>query len=195
MKHFSTVFSLFAVLILAGCGNQQVALSYAGADPQLTAAGTGNGAKKIYLEPFGDKRPVKDDIGDLRNGYGMKLGEIVLTNDAGEAVTNAIRQELEQSGYQVVAATSGTQPADAPTLTGDVVELDCCSKGFTDLKSEISLDVALTDSGTEKLKRIYAGDGSKSGLFYTQSSYEAAMSRALENALEQLIADIDAQAS
>jgi hypothetical protein len=186
---------MFAVLILAGCGNQPVALSYAGADPQLTTAGTVNGAKKIYLEPFGDKRPVKDDIGDLVNGYGMKMGEVVLTNDAGETVTNAIKQELEQSGYQVVDAASGTQPDDAPTLAGDIVELDCCSKGFTDLKSQISLDVVLTDNGTEKVNRIYAGEGSKHGLFYTQSSYEAAMSRALENALEQLITDIDAQAS
>ena len=196
MKRSVVILSTLGVMVLAGCGNQTVSLSYAGADPQLSPGVAANGAKKIYLEPFGDKRPVKDDIGDLRNGYGMKLGDIVLTNDAGETATNAVKQELEQAGYQVVLTTPGAQPADAPVLTGDVVGLDCCpAVGFgAGIGSKISLDATMIDGGEEKLDSIYVGEGNKTAFFYFgQSDYQEAMSGALQSAVQQLIADVDAQ--
>jgi hypothetical protein len=197
MKRLITILSLFGAALLAGCGGQQqVALSYGGvgADAQLAAA-PANGGKKVYLEPFGDKRPVKDDIGDLYNGYGIKLRDVVLTNDAGETVTDAVKQELEQAGYQVVMATPGDQPADAPVLTGHVVGLECCVASLASgMTSKLSIDASMSAGGVERLDRIYTGEGSKRALFlFGQSDYQEAMSGALQNAVEQLVADVNQQ--
>lgn len=199
MKRLTTIFSLFAVLILAGCSGQTpVQLSYAGtpADAQTAVAQPAGGAKKLYLVPFNDKRPEKEDIGDLYNAYGMKLRDVVLTNDAGETVTEAVRQEFEQVGYQVVMASPGDQPTDGPVLSGDVIGLDCCTASFgTGMTSKLSLDANVSESGAEKLDRIYVGEGSKQALlFFGQSDYQAAMSTALQNAVQQLVTDVNGQA-
>lgn len=195
MKQFSTVLSLLAVLILAGCGGQQpVTLSYAGASPETVAPSAGS--TKVYLVPFGDKRPEKEDIGDLHNGYGFKIKDVVLSNDPAQTVTDAVKQELENAGYQVVMATSGDLPADAPMLSGDVVGIDCCSNSFgSGMTSKLSLDATMSDAGIEKFDQIYVGEGSNSALlFYGQEDYQDAMSAALQNVLQQLIADVTEQA-
>lgn len=80
----------------------------------------------IYVKQFTDSRKVdnKITIGNKRNGFGMVLGTLAVKNkeSVAEIMTGAVAEALRASGYQTVIEGSGTAPAHAPVMEGDVYE-------------------------------------------------------------------------
>jgi len=186
-------------LLLTGCafGTRQPTLIY---PPQASSDGTGvahaAGAPtpktvKIILRQFTDQRSDKKVVGTVRNAFGMKTAEVIPTNSVADWVTEAVRRELLDSGYNVVDE-SAVADSDIAVVSGEVLSVFCDT--YFSYSGQVSLLARVKRGDKELLNKHYAGEGS-AGLAWagTKSSYAQSLALALESALHKFIPDLDRQ--
>lgn len=184
-----------AFVLLAGCafGVRNATLLYppkgdAGAVPAAQAAPAPAPAKgAITLVTFVDQRTDRNAVGTMRNAFGMRTADVLATNSVTDWVTQAVRVELEKSGY---AVTLGAPPAAGAAVSGEVLKVFCDM--YMSYTGQVSLRVQLSRDGKDLGTRNYDGEGSAGIAFAgTAESFAESLSRALAAALKPFIADLD----
>jgi len=142
------IFPLIAIFG-AGCafGTRTAVLDYPGDGPWNAPAG----APLVLINEFDDGR-VQTDVGDVRNGYGMRTARVVTTSDVAEWVTEAVATELGAKGFDV--ETEGGSADPVLVVTGRVVE------AYTTMKRRLrvfSVDVVVSRDGDVLLEERYSG--------------------------------------
>ena len=185
---------------LAGCvlGDRQPTLHYppkAEADVVPVAQAAVKPAPKsvqIVLRPFVDQRSDKKVVGTTRNAFGMRMADVIPTNSVPDWVTQAIRMELQNSGYVVLPAGAGDEAAGrtSAVLSGEVLNVFCDM--YLSYTGQVSLLTRVSRGGKEVLNRHYAGEGS-AGLAWaaTEESYAHSLALALASAIRQFLTDLD----
>lgn len=189
--------TLVFVVFLAGCafGTRNATLIYppkpeSQTVPVAQAAAT-PAAKKIalVLAPFSDQRTDKKVIGTMRNGFGMRTADVVAMNSVPEWVTQAIKTELENSGYSVATGTDRDSGASA-VVSGEVLNVFCDM--YFNYTGQVSLLAKASKDGKEVLNKHYSGEGSAGVAFAgTAESFGQSLSLALAVAVKQFVSELD----
>jgi hypothetical protein len=187
------------VSVLAGCafGVRNATLLYPpkpGAGIVATAQASPAPATTkpaIVLVALVDQRTDKKAVGTMRNGFGMRTADVLATNSVTEWVTQAVRTELEDSGYTVVRAAGGAAASGQTVVTGDVLNVFCDM--FMSYTGQVSLLMRVSRDGKEVSTRHYSGEGSAGIAFAgTAESFAESLALALATAVKQFVADLDA---
>ena len=191
--------TLVAVIFLAGCafGTRNATLIYppkaeSGAVPVAQAA-TRPAPKnvQIVLGPFSDQRTDKKVVGTMRNGFGMRTADVVAMNSVPDWVAQAIKMELEDSGYSVATVAGGDSAAGASAVvSGEILNVFCDM--YMSYTGQVSLLARVSKGGKEVLNKHYSGEGS-AGLAFagTAESFAQSLSLALAVAVKQFVAELD----
>jgi len=199
-RQFGACAFIVATALLAGCvlGDRQPTLHYPpkaepGAVPVAQAAANpGPKNVQIVLRPFVDQRSDKKVVGTTRNAFGMRMADVIPTNSVPDWVTQAIRTELQNSGYVVVLAGAAEEAAAGTSaiVSGEVLNVFCDM--YMSYTGQVSLLTRVSRGGKEVLNRHYAGEGS-AGLAWaaTEESYAQSLALALASAIRQFLTDLD----
>jgi len=187
--------TLVALLLLAGCafGTRQPTLIYPPAAESSTVPAAQAAAKpapknvQIAIGPFTDQRTDKKVVGTVRNGFGMRTADVIPTNSVPDWVTQAMKTELELSGYTV---TAGGANAGGTVVSGEILNVFCDM--YFSYTGQISLLARVSNGGKEVLNKHYSGEGS-AGIAWggTEQSYAQSLALALAVALKQFVAELD----
>jgi hypothetical protein len=187
------------VALLAGCafGVRNATLLYPpkaepGIVPQAQAASPPAARKaRIALVTFIDQRTEKKAVGTMRNGFGMRTADVLATNSVTDWVTQAVKMDLEKSGYTVVSAVGGVQAGTGAVVSGEVLNVFCDM--YMSYTGQVSLLMRVSRDGKDLSTKHYSGEGSAGIAFAgTAESFAESLSLALAAALRQFIADLDA---
>lgn len=188
---------LFSSLCSCAFGNRHVTLVY---PPEKQSDGTGvkiteaaplpvNG-KTVVLMQFVDQRSNKSIIGEVRNGWGMRTADVVVENDVAGWLTNAVKMELEKSGYRVTVGGQNDDSSAHIALGGEVIQVYCTA--MMTYEGEVSFFAQLQKDGKELLRKRYTGKGS-AGLNWgaSSASYGSSLAEALSVAIKDLVTDVN----
>lgn len=196
------IFFLAMVWIYAmasGCafGDRRVTLSY---PPEKGAEKSGSGVaeaaplstatgKTIYLRKFDDQR-TKQEIGEVRNGWGAKTADVIAENDVRKWISEALKTELEEAGYNVITNAGGDVPSAEPELGGEILTVYCTA--LMSYEGEVSFFAYVTKEDKELLRKRYTGKGSAGTNWGASAkSYGQSLSMALSEAIKSLLNDLD----
>jgi len=198
-RQLRTCALMLATIVLSGCvlGDRQPTLHYppkaeSGMVPPAQAATSpAAGSVQVVLMPFVDQRADKKVVGTTRNAFGMRMADVIPTNSVPGWVTDAIRLELQNSGYTVVPAGSGGDAGTSASVivSGDVLNVFCDM--YFSYTGQVSLLTRVSHAGKEVLTRHYSGEGS-AGLAWaaTEESYAQSLALALAAAIRQFLTDL-----
>ena len=141
----------------------------------------------IAVLPFVDRRSDTTKVGDVRNGFGMKLAPIRTVNSVPVWVRDALALELKNAGYN--AATSTTVPDSSLAIEGEI--LKARADAYVTYGGEVELLIRLTKGGRDLMSHSYTGKGSAGTNWgATAKSYAQSLALALADALQQIVADV-----
>jgi hypothetical protein len=147
---------------------------------------------RIVLNPSVDQRSDKKVVGTTRNAFGMKMADVIPTNSVPDWVMQAMKTELQNNGYVVVARTVGDESATSSTaiVSGEILNVFCDM--YFDYMGQVSLLARVSRAGKEVLNKHYAGEGS-AGVAWaaTEESYAQSLALALASAINQFLSDLD----
>ena len=188
---------LVAVILLAGCafGTRQPTLVYppaaeSGAIPAAQAAAKPAPKNvQIVLGPFSDQRTDKKVVGTVRNTFGMRTADVIPTNSVADWVAQAMKMELENSGY-TVATGGGSAAGASAVVSGEILNVFCDM--YFSYTGQVSLLARVSKAGKEVLNKHYSGEGS-AGIAWggTAVSYAQSLALALAAAVKQFVAELD----
>lgn len=194
----SLIGAIVSSFLLTGCalGTRHVAMIYPpaighGTNAVVTAESTpiaNVGDKPIIVIRFVDERDNPNQVGSLKNGYGMDTGTVVPDGDVAQWVTDAIAYELGREGYTVVRQ-DGTNEAAGVVLSGEIVTVTCSAQAM--YESEVSFFARVTRDGKELERQRFTGHGN-GGLnwAYTNVSFSQTLALALNDAVLKLLIDL-----
>lgn len=144
---------------------------------------------------FVDARPSREAVGALQNGFGVVMSHVRTDDDLGVWATRAVSDALSRAGNCVVP--DGGQPGAVAAagafldVAGAVTEA-WCDAYFT-YWGDVALDVRVTDPSGRSLHKVYRGHGSAGlNVASTGTSYAEALQRALHQAVDWLVYDLEA---
>jgi uncharacterized lipoprotein len=145
--------------------------------------------KNIYLVKFKDLR-TRQDVGEMRNGFGMKTARVIAQNDVVQWVNDSLKYELEKTGYAVTVVDGFPSKTDSIGVYGKVLSV-YCTGSFT-YEGIVSLTAGFYKEGKEIFTAVYNGEES-AGINWagTSESYEETLELALQNVLRRLVQDIN----
>lgn len=189
---------LSVIVLIQGCafGTRHVPLSYPPSQSSSLGEKTAHAAtisanqQPIVLLKFADDRQ-KTEIGEVRNGWGMKTADVVSEKDVAKWVTDALAFELMAAGYQV---SQDTAPEDGKTnliISGQVLTVYCAA--HLSYEGDVSFYAKVEQDGKELIRKRYSGEAS-AGLNWaaTSSSYGSSLSQALQRAAGDFVRDVRA---
>ncbi|HTY87153.1 MAG TPA: hypothetical protein VMB80_06785 [Candidatus Acidoferrum sp.] len=184
--------SLLALLTLVnGCafGTRHAVLVY---PPEPSAAATNAPppatAGKVALGTFADSRSDKLVLGFVRNGYGSKTAEVQCDTNVVPFITDAVRYELQQAGWEIVDLSTATN-SSVPVISGEMLVLHC--DAFMSYEGNASLSFSVTRDGREIFKKTYGGEaGGGLNWAMTGKSYGKTVSKAVQDALLSFVRDL-----
>lgn len=134
----------------------------------------------IQLE---DNRSDKNIIGNVRNAWGMKTADVVTDTNISRWITSALKSELKNAGYTVVDENSENE------IKGEVTRVYC--DALLNYEGEVSIKIVLNRGGEGLLNKIYSGKASALNWAATAKSYGVILQRSLQQAMNQVITDVD----
>ena len=188
MSSFLRTALAMAAIFPTGCANvdTQPTLVY----PQSDAQAFAPKHKQIILAPFLDHRADKTNVGIVDSVFGLRSTHVVPTNDVREWVMEAVKTELQNSGYVVTegATPKDTLPGASAAVMGVIVDVSCNSGD----SGKVSLIGKIRRAGTEVLNKKYAANGSvKSVLKSGPESCAQSLTIALAASVKRFVADVD----
>lgn len=186
------------VALLAGCafGVRNATLLYPpkaepGLVPQAQASPQPAAKKaQIALVTFVDQRTEKKAVGTMRNAMGMRTADVLPTNSVTDWVTQAVKTDLEKSGYSVVSAAGAVPAGAGAVVSGEVLNVFCDM--YMSYTGQVSLLMRVSRDGKELSAKHYSGEGSAGIAFAgTAESFAESLSLALAAALRKFVADLD----
>lgn len=172
------------VFFLTGCAvfNAKPNLRYS---PVISRSDSMGGS--IYVNDFMDSRADKDQgiIGEIFNGYGIKCGEIEQPSSVTDWVTNALKSELKNAGYEVVDSKNNM------VISGEIIGLSA-SNCYT-YQATVFLKLNVVKNGAAVLDKTYKGESNKLDIlqFSYSKGIEEALTGSLQQAIKQIIEDIN----
>lgn len=145
--------------------------------------------KEVLLIRFEDKRTEKERIGQVRNTYGMVTAKVVAANDVSDWLTNALKTELENAGYQVRVSDAKEESSNTPVIKGEILTVFCDS--YLTYEGEVSLYVVVENNGQEILREKYSGKGGGINVIASSEGFGNALAMALQNAAKNFIGDLN----
>ena len=131
-----------------------------------------------------DRRVDKTKIGELRGGFGNKLGDIVPKEGLEKTLADAFKAALEKAGYTVA-------PGAPVTLESEIREFSVFGGGFTQ-GAKVSIRVRLRDKEGQILWE-HGLKGEDGGMMIGISSYEKSMNVALTRLLTQALEEFTSE--
>ncbi len=177
--------ALLTVVFVSGCalGDRKIALRY-----QPAAAATGGTGQKVAVVKFVDRRD-KQEIGEVRNGYGMKTAKVYAEGqDVGAWVANALSDELTQAGFAVQKFNDAAPPEVSIAITGFVPE--AYIRMFLQERCTIRANITVQKAGVVLLNKEYQGECKKVAWTASTGEYEAAMQGALQDLMKKSVPEI-----
>ncbi len=193
MKTALIILGLFGLVpFINGCafGTRHATLVYPPAAGMVVVSNTPPRTPlgQVSVGTFSDERPDKVLIGYVRNGYGIQTAEIQLGSGVEPVITDAVRYELKQAGWQVVDPPTGTN-SSIPVVSGEILVLHC--DAYLSYEGEATLMVHATRSGHEVFKKVYSGRGGGNlNWAATGEGYGRAVSQAVQDAVLGFVRDM-----
>lgn len=154
--------------------------------PSVSAAG-GTG-QKIAVVKFVDRRD-KQEVGEVRNGYGMKTATVYAEGqDVGAWVANALSDELTRAGFDVQKFNDAAPPEITIAITGFVPE--AYIKMSMQERCTIRANITVQKSGVVVLNKEYQGDFKRVAWTASTGEYETAMQGALQELMKKAVPEI-----
>jgi hypothetical protein len=176
--------NIILIFSISGCafGTRHLTLGYqkgSVAKPQNNVA--------IYVKPFIDDRVDKENVGRVRNGWGLECAKIVTETNISEWVTSAMRTELNNLGYTVTNYDTKNR------VEGSVVEVNVTSMMM--YEGKVIVEVDLLQDNKEIFSRKYQGVEQTMNWASTAKSYGVTLEKSLGKAIAEAANDIDRKLS
>jgi hypothetical protein len=172
-------------LFSAGCalGDRNISLLY-----DTVASESPGSGKTVAVVKFKEMRQ-RQEVGEVRNGYGMKLAKVYAKDqDVGAWVANALCSELENSGISVNKFEDAAPPSASIVIEGTVPE--AYVKMYMTRRGTVRTHVVVTKAGVTVLDREYAGTSSALTWVASSGEYESSLKLALQDLMKKLVPDI-----
>ena len=137
----------------------------------------------IKVVQFEDVRPDKNIIGNVRNAWGIKTADVVTDTNISAWITDALKGELKNAGYTVVESVTENQ------VQGEVMKVYC--DAFLNYEGEVMIKVVLKKGNNTLLGKVYSGKSTDLNWACTAKSYGVILERCLQQAMNQVISDVD----
>jgi len=174
---------LVCVLFVSGCafGTRRPTLNYTVAlpsEPQNNIA--------IKVNEFTDERTWnKEKIGDVKNAYGMRCAEIIPQNSVVAWVTDALKKELVNAGYNISDNQAVSSVAQGAVLEAYV-------DAYWNYGGRVRLKVALKKDGKDVLNKEYSVQKNCGiNMAARAASYAKTLEMTLQEVMKQVIPDIN----
>jgi hypothetical protein len=120
----------------------------------------------------------------------MRTADVVVENDVAGWLTNAVKMELEKSGYKVTLGNNNGESSSTVVLGGEVLHVYCTA--MMTYEGEVSFFAQLQKDRKELSRKRYTGKGS-AGLNWAAASgsYGSSLEDALSVAIKELIVDVN----
>jgi hypothetical protein len=179
--------ALVTAALLSGCAamEQQPTLTYLAETPAATPKN-----KQIILNPFVDDRTDKTNVGTVRSTFGLNATEVVPANDVTQWVIDAVRTELQHSGYVVTLGSSGKDslPGASAAVSGVIAEVTCRANH----SAKVVLHGKIRSAGKEVMNKNYLGVATAPSAWGSAAKLCAqSLADALANSVKPFIADLD----
>lgn len=175
------ILPLFLIAMISGCafGTRRPLLEY---NPIIRTSPEPRNVT-VYVENFKDERADKSIIGNVRNGWGIKTADVVTDSNVAEWITGALKAEFGNYGYVVAKDRTELQAG------GEVLTVYCDS--FMQYEGEVRLGVVLKKNNEILLDKKYTGRASNMNWAATAKSYAKTLEQSLQNAMSQIMSDIN----
>jgi hypothetical protein len=177
--------AVVAVGTLTGCafGDRKIALRY----QPLAPIGGGTG-QKVAVVKFVDRRD-KPEVGEVRNGYGMKTATVFAQKqDLGAWVANALSDELSQAGFTVQKFQDAAPPDISVAITGFVPE--AYTKMHMQNRCTVRVNITVQKAGVVVLNKEYKGYATSLAWTASTGEFENVMQKALQELMKQAVPEI-----
>lgn len=180
-----------ALLLLsfsAACAfvDREAELRYS-APAREAAAPSGEGAPRatVAVREVVDRRKDAANVGEVRNGFGMKTADVHGKGDAIAWIREATRQELQRAGFV---------PRDAGSVSDLVVDIQLQTTHCTahlSYEGDVCIAAKAMRNGRAIVDGVYVGKGS-AGVNWsaTDASFGETLDLALQDALIQFLRDV-----
>jgi hypothetical protein len=169
----------------AGCalGDRKIALLY----KPVTKVAAGE-PKNIAIVKFKDLRK-NPDVGEVRNGYGMKTARVIAEGqDVGAWVANALADELTAAGCKITKYNDIAPPDSQISITGNVLE--AYTKMYMSSTCTIRATINVSKANVPVLSKEYYGKHGVLALLADTGEYENAMQGALQDMMKKCVPEI-----
>jgi hypothetical protein len=123
----------------------------------------------------------RNQVGVVRNGFGMHTADILTQDDAAAWVKEALERELAAQGFRVVAVEGAES-----VLRSQVVKIEC---GVFGSGAELMLAAEFTAGGSHLPYAAYSGTGTAGGsLGASEEYFSESLSLALQTAARKIAA-------
>jgi len=176
---------LFVVAATNGCafGDRNVALKYTPVTKISARA-----LPDVAVVKLADVRS-REEVGEVRNGYGMKTATVWARNqDVGAWVANALCQELTGVGCRVEKYEDAPPPGADASVTGEVTEV--YAKMFMSSRATVKADLCVQKAGVVVLNEEYTGKHSVLALTASTGEYEKVLQGALQDLMKKAVPEI-----
>ena len=121
---------------------------------------------------------------------GMRTADVIVENNLSDWLTQAIKMEMEKSGYKVTIANNNSASTSDLVLGGEILNVYCTA--LMTYEGEVSFFAQLKREGKEIMRKRYTGKGS-AGLNWAASSsgYGSSLAEALSVAIRDLVEDVN----
>jgi len=177
------LFVAVAVFLLSGCalGPRRPMLGYS---IVLQPAVKNNIV--IAVSEFKDERTwSKEKIGDVKNGYGMRMGDIIPQNSVTAWVTDALKKELDNAGYII-----SNEVTTSNSIEGVVLEV--YTDSYMNYGGRVKVKVTLRKGEEVLFNNEYSAQKNAGMAWgYTAASYGKTMEWTLQEVMKKIIPDIN----
>lgn len=191
LNRFRACTRTFAMLVLsslAACAfvEREAELRYsAPARDAAAPAGEGSVHATVAVRDVVDRRKDVENVGNVRNGFGMKTADVHSKGDPAAWVREATRQELQRAGFVPQDATA------ASDLVVDVQLQGTYCTAYLTYEGDVSIAAKAMRRGRAIVDGVYVGKGS-AGMNWTatDASFGETLDLALQDALVQFLRDV-----
>jgi len=181
--------SLPLLMALVGCafGTRHAQLTYPG-DIQPAALTPAPTDDAVAVRYFADERDVRDRVGEVRNGLGMRTASVKAVGDPVKWVRDAMVHELAAAGYNV---QPGDQDQATIVIDGQILRIYCTA--LASYEANVDLRVKAELGGDTLVDDIYHGTGGAGTNWAARGkSYARSLNEALSDAVRQFVSDLSA---